>query len=195
LLSRVKEGEVSGCLRVSADDKAVLIFYRDGKPLGFFHDGTGSLEATADLSMSIARLPGAKIEVLATKEPVVTDDLMQSGALQTLWNKTQAALGKVAGPKPDAEEVKRREAADQAERQQALLLSLKTIAVRHLGKIGGSLVDKEFEKRLATTINDAGLAAFYDQLGKAAKLIAGPSKIETMLDEMRQGVKSILAKA
>ena len=104
-------------------------------------------------------------------------------------------LGKLAGPKPDAEAVKRREAADQAERQQALLLSLKTIAVRHLGKIGGSLVDKEFEKRLATAINDAGLTAFYDQLGKAAKLMAGPSKIETMLDEMRQSVKNILAKA
>lgn len=193
LLNRLKEDALNGCLRIWAGDRTVLIFYRAGKPLGFFHDGSGELETTADLSLSVARLPGARVEVLATREPGASDDLPRSVDLAALWSRAQ---GKVARRKPADETGNvRAKAATEAEQRRDLLLSLKIIAARHLGKIGGSLVDKEFEKCLAATLDESGLTVFYDHLGKAAKLIAGPSKIETMLDEMQRSVKTILAKA
>ena len=56
-----------------------------------------------------------------------------------------------------------------------------------------SLVDKEFEKMKlnGSQINDSVLDGFYGNLGKAARLVAGPSKIDKMLEEMKRGFKGL----
>jgi hypothetical protein len=63
----------------------------------------------------------------------------------------------------------------------------------HLGKIGTSLVNKEFDqmKLNGGQINETVLDGFYGKLGKSAKLVAGPSKIEKMLEEMKKGFKGL----
>jgi hypothetical protein len=91
LLRRVKEARLNGCLRVYAGDRSVLIFYRDGQSLGFFHDGGKELETSADLSGSVARLPGARLDVLQTAPPegTPTADLLEANDLKELWKKTK----------------------------------------------------------------------------------------------------------
>jgi len=88
LLGQMKEEQLSGCLRIYSQEHVALIFYRQGNPLGFFHDGSTDLERTADISMSVARLPGAKIDVLTTSsaEEEVLDDLLASVDISRLWN-------------------------------------------------------------------------------------------------------------
>ena len=63
-----------------------------------------------------------------------------------------------------------------------------------LGKIGVSLVEKEFDKLKLNGIplSEGQLTPFYDNLTRAAKLVAGPSKIEVMVDEMKKGVRTLL---
>ena len=39
LLKRVRDERLTGCLRAYDRSRVALIFYRDGRPLGFFHDG------------------------------------------------------------------------------------------------------------------------------------------------------------
>lgn len=89
LLGQMKEEELSGCLRIYTQDHIALIFYRKGTPLGFFHDGSTDLETTADSSLSVARLPGAKIDVLSTTadEEYILADLMESADISKLWNR------------------------------------------------------------------------------------------------------------
>ncbi len=192
LLGRLKEVAMSGCLRIYTNDRVALIFYRDGSPLGFFHDGSTEIETTADTSMSVARLPGAKIDVLTTKagSEGVLADLMKSADVTALWSKAQMDLAR--RNRTVEEETGRARGIREKERQQKLLAMLKTVAMDHLGKIGGSLVEKEFEKNLTETLDEAGLMVFYDRLSKSAKLVAGGAKINAMLDLMKKGSKGIL---
>ena len=190
----MRDEQRSGCLRIYSRQHIALIFYRDGKPLGFFHDGSTDIETTADTSMSVAREPGAKVDVLVTRSDVekALADLMETANIAGLWNK---AVG---------ERQRRREALEQAasrtlemreaERRQQVLALFQKAAQQHLGKIGASLVDKEFDrlKLNGVPLGEAQLAGFYDNLARAAKLVAGPTRIEQMLDEMKKGARTLI---
>ncbi|MCK4536540.1 MAG: hypothetical protein KAT93_05975 [Desulfuromonadales bacterium] len=78
ILTRMSREKRSGCLRIYSDQRVALIFYKDGRPLGFFHDGCGELATDADLSMSVARDEGARLDVLVPAEGILFDqvDLM-----------------------------------------------------------------------------------------------------------------------
>lgn len=91
LLLRLKEARLNGCLRVYAGERVVLIFFREGQSLGFFHDGGKDLETVADLSASVARLPGAKFDILTVipAGDAVPLDLMEAADLGELWKQSQ----------------------------------------------------------------------------------------------------------
>jgi hypothetical protein len=94
LLATVKRTSLSGCLRIYAAQTTALIFYENGNPLGFFHDGGTRLQTTADPSRSVARLPGAKLDLLATRnsEEVMLADLMASADLGPMWRKLRKSV-------------------------------------------------------------------------------------------------------
>lgn len=199
LLTRLKDLAITGCLRIYTGDRVALIFYREGNPLGFFHDGSTAIETTADTSMSVARLPGAKIDVLTTKgvgEGMLAD-LLSSADLPALWKRILEARRpgpeSVEFPAPSAEAP---EAVDpavrEAEARDDLLAAWREIALRHLGKIGGSLVEKEFEKNLSGALDAAALNIFYERMGKAARLVAGHGKVSALLEEMGRSAQEKL---
>lgn len=191
LLGQFKTDRLSGCLRIYTAEHVALIFYRDGSPLGFFHDGSTEIETTPGTSMSVARLPGAKIDVLSSKgdDVSVMADLMQSADIGRLWQKSQEQIQRQQ--KQVQEEASRSQGLAEQERRQRLVALLRSTAERHVGKIGGSLVDKEFERSLSAGLTEAGFTVFFDNLGKAAKLVAGPTAVNAMLDEMKRGVRSM----
>lgn len=192
LLGQLREKRISGCLRIYTDEHVAMIFYRDGNPLGFFHDGSTEIQTTADTSMSVARLPGAKIDVLTSNvaDGEVLADLLQAANIATLWQKAQEKSARVQ-QQQQVEQSRDQEQRDQ-ERRQRLQKLLRDTAERHVGKIGGSLVDKEFERCFTGGFSDRTFTTFFDNLGKASKLVAGPTAVGTMLDEMKRGVRGLL---
>jgi hypothetical protein len=54
-------------------------------------------------------------------------------------------------------------------------------------------VEKEFDrlKLNGTSLGEAHLVRFYDNLATAAKMVAGPGRIEQMLDEMKRGTRTL----
>jgi hypothetical protein len=190
LLGQMKEEQLSGCLRIYTQEHVALIFYRQGNPLGFFHDGSTELETTADTSMSVARLPGAKIDVLTTSadEEEVLADLLESFDISKLWN---SEVEKIASLRLQSAEVEQRtQASIEKERREKLLQLFCSAAEAQLGKIGVSLVEKEFEK--VSALNDVPLEQFYAAIARSAKLVAGASRIELMLADMRRHSRSVL---
>jgi len=87
LLQQIHSERITGCLRTYGDDRSSLIFYQDGIPLGFFHDGSSDLEKSASESQRIAALGGAKIDLYAT--PAMTEalgaDLLETVDIRELW--------------------------------------------------------------------------------------------------------------
>jgi len=193
LLVRMREEKRSGCLRIYSKEHIALIFYRDGNPLGFFHDGSTDIETTADSSLSVAREPGAKVDVLVTRGDGEKSlaDLMETADISGLWGNAVAERRRQREDQENAasKTLEMRE----SDRRQKTLILFQQLAQSHLGKIGMSLVDKEFEKMKlnGSQINDSVLDGFYDKLSKAAKLVAGPSKIDKMLEEMKRGFKGL----
>jgi len=193
LLVSMREEKRSGCLRIYSKEHIALIFYRDGNPLGFFHDGSTDIETTADSSLSVAKEPGAKVDVLVTigDSEKSLADLMETADVAGLWGNAVAERRRRREDQENAasKTLEMRE----ADRRQKALALFQQLAQTHLGRIGVSLVDKEFEKMKlnGSQINDSVLDGFYNNLNKAAKLVAGPSKIDKMLEEMKRGFKGL----
>ena len=193
LLIRMREEKRSGCLRIYSKEHIALIFYRNGSPLGFFHDGSTDIETTADSSLSVAKEPGAKVDVLVTRGDSEKSlaDLMETADVAGLWGNAVAERRHQREEQENAatRTLEMRES-DRRQKTQALFQQL---ALSHLGKIGVSLVDKEFDKMKLNggQLNEALLDGFYANLSKSAKLVAGPSKIDKMLEEMKRGFKGL----
>lgn len=194
LLARIKEKRMNGCLRIYAGDRIALIFYDQGRALGFFHDGSTRVETTADTSMSIARLPGAKIDVLSTKnlEELMLTDLQHSVDLVSLWQSSRARhqeeLRKLEEQQGRINEERGRQ------RRRKVQHFLRETAQKHLGQTGAGLADKEFERTVKSEgpMTEASLVDFYVKFNRAARMLAGSSAVNRMLDEMKSGVKARL---
>ncbi|MBV5350202.1 GTPase-activating protein, partial [bacterium] len=46
LLERIKNEQMNCCMRIYTNDRSVMIFYKGGNPLGFFHDGAEEIETS-----------------------------------------------------------------------------------------------------------------------------------------------------
>lgn len=193
LLVRMRDEKRTGCLRIYSKAHIALIFYRGGSPLGFFHDGSTDIETTADSSLSVAKEPGAKVDVLVTRGDGEKSlaDLMETADIAGLWNNAVAERRRLREEQENA--ASRTLEMREADRRQKALALFQQLAQSHLGKIGTSLVEKEFERMKLNggQLDESLLDGFYANLSKAAKLVAGPSKIEKMLEEMKKGFKGL----
>ncbi len=190
LLKRLRDERLNGCLRAYDRSRATLIFYRDGHPFGFFHDGAADLETTADCSTSIAKEPGAKIDVLATLDSAgkLITDLWTMENLVELW---QAALaerptGTVVAPAAPA-------TFSAGDRQAQLRGVLRRVAQQYLGAFGASLAEKEFAGLTEGPLDEARLTTYCARLAQAAELVVEADKVEEMLTEMKQEARPLLA--
>lgn len=185
LLDRIKAEEITGCLRVYAGERTVLIFYDQGYALGFFHDGAGDFDTTADLSDSVAALPGAKIDLLEIRSAadIALADLMASADLGPIWRRARKLL--LEGRRKLEEAAVRSQEEEQEKSRQRMLTSCKAIAGNHIGKFGVTQVEKAFGQ-MGPELRSQDLVRFYAELERLAKLVAGPAKIAAMLEEMKK---------
>ena len=184
-LDQIKEEGLTVCLRVYADNQTTLIFYDQGYPLGFFHEGDMELEQTADISKSVAGLPGAKLDILEVRSPdeIVLADLMGSADLGPIWQRTRKLLLEERHKREET--VMRSQHQTQERKRQHTLTVFKTIAGNHIGKFGVTQVEKAFAA-VGDDLNAAALEKFYVDLQRLARLVAGQAKIQTMIDEMKR---------
>ncbi len=73
VLARMAQEKRSGCMRIYSEQRVALIFYEDGHPIGFFHEGCTELTKEADLSLSVARDEGARLDVLVPTERLLSE--------------------------------------------------------------------------------------------------------------------------
>lgn len=185
LLGRIKDEEINGCLRVYTKERTTLIFYDHGRPLGFFHDGAADFEITADLSTSVARLPGAKIDLLETRNlsDIVLADLMASANLGPIWQRMRKML--LRDRRQREEEAVRNQGESLERKRQQLLVSLKAIAGNYIGKFGVSQVDKAFSV-VGPEMRKEEVVRFVIAMERLAKLVAKPEKVTLMIEEMKK---------
>jgi len=89
LASTLKDEQLTGCLRVYSEESVALIFYRDGRPESFFHQGSSDLTQVAEVKDSVALRPGARVDVIAFDAgPLAKEDnLFNEVDLVGCWRK------------------------------------------------------------------------------------------------------------
>jgi hypothetical protein len=87
LIERLKGRDFTGCFRVSAGDRTSMIFYREGKPVGFFHDGSDAIEQSVTDGQRIPGISEARIDVISTKaaERIRLRDLFETIDIRRVW--------------------------------------------------------------------------------------------------------------
>jgi hypothetical protein len=93
LLDHIKKENISGALRIYVGEQVAIIFYRQGIPIGFFHDGGKDIDSSANIGKSLALMAGARLDLLVSRdsEGMVLVDFNKSIDLPALWEKTVKA--------------------------------------------------------------------------------------------------------
>jgi len=81
LLARMKTQALNGTVLFSTTDRGAAIFYKDGMPIGFYHDAASEIETSPTEAQRIAAIPGATIEIRSSPP---ADELLHHNLLETL---------------------------------------------------------------------------------------------------------------
>ena len=186
LLEKVKEDQMNGCLRIYTDEHSAMIFYKDGNPLGFFHDGSSDIETSSTESQKIAGLPGAKIDLFSTKsaDELMGTNLLEVANVQKIWD----ACVDLHKTDIDKTNLERQERDKKAVSQKLAELEeqVKTIVSEYIGKVGRGIVDKEISDNGGNSclIDADGSEKFMKGVERAAKLLVSGTNIRLMMEKL-----------
>lgn len=186
LLEKIKDDQMNGCLRIYTEDRSAMIFYKEGNPLGFFHDGSHDIETSSTESQKIAGMPGAKIDLYSTQgvEELMGVDLLEVANIQKIWE-TCVALHQSDNAKIS------REREDRDQKTASVKLAeleekFKAIVVEYIGKVGRGIVDKELSGLGGNSciVDDAGSAKLLNGIERAAKLLISGTNTKLMMQKL-----------
>ncbi len=186
LLEKVKEDQMNGCLRIYTDEHSAMIFYKDGNPLGFFHDGSSDIETSSSESQKIAGLPGAKIDLFSTKsaDELMGTNLLEVANVQKIWDAC-VLLHKSEIDKTNIER-QERDKKVVSQRLAELEEQVKLIVGEYVGKVGRGIVDKEISDNGGNSclVNADGAEKFMRGVERSAKLLVSGTNIRTMMEKL-----------
>lgn len=193
LLERIKNEQMNGCLRIYTDEKSAMIFYKEGSPLGFFHDGSQDIDSSPGESQQLAQDPRAKLDLYTS---VSADELMAHDLLDVI---NIAKIWDAAVARQQAElERMNRELADKDRMQSINLMNnleqqIRSIYIDYVGNVGRGIVDKELTTAggNACLLEQERADQFLAALERAAKLLISVKKIA----EMKEKISALLSQA
>lgn len=204
LLSRVKTQNMNGVVRFYTDDRSAMMFYKNGLPIGFYHDGIRSIDTSPDEARKVAALIGARVEVRSTKpiEELMLYDLLQMVNLHKLWEAAcfrRAASGtKAPAPPTPAKEEPLQTIAPTGksdEKLAELVEDLKEVAMAYLSREGRTLIEKCINEAGGNSIlqDDDKTEALLKKIEDEARAIDSHARIEEMVDLMSSEIAGRLA--
>jgi hypothetical protein len=149
------------------------------------------LETDVGSSMSVAALPGAKLDLLSTvtAEGTKMADLMASADLGPMWAKARNRL--MEERKQRDSETGELSASELAIKRERFYSLMRGIAERHIGQFGVTQVEKAF-KKVSPMMSIGEIDHFFVDLARVAQMATAATKVKTMIDEMRRGARELL---
>ena len=186
LLEKIKEDQMNGCLRIYTDERSAMIFYKEGNPLGFFHDGSHDIETSSTESQKIAGMPGAKIDLYSTQsvEELMGMDLLEVANIQKIWETSQARHH--SDNEKITKEREEREQKSVSIKLGELEEKFKQIVVEFMGKAGRGIVEKEIADLGGNSclINPVGSTKLLTSVERSAKLLISGTNNKQMMDKL-----------
>jgi hypothetical protein len=202
ILARIKGQDMNGVVRFFTDDRSAMMFYKNGTPIGFYHDGLRTMETSPDEARKVAALPGARVEVRSTKsiEELMLYDLMQMVNLQKLW---EAASEPRSSSHPQAATAPAKEARFETtipvgqsdEKLADLVEDLQEVAMAYLSREGRVLINQCIEEAggSAALLDNDKTETLLRRIAIEARAIDSHARIEEMVDLMKSEIAGRLA--
>ncbi|QEM69111.1 GTPase-activating protein [Geobacter sp. FeAm09] len=190
LLERIGSEKMSGCLRVYTDERSAIIFYKDGAPLGFFHDGSQDIETSSTESQKIAGLPGAKIDLFSTQgsEHLKGLNLLEVVNIQNIWEtavaQQQSEIDRINAAREE------RERKNIAGKLAELEEQVKAIVVESVGRVGRGIVDKELNDQGGNSclLDETNVVKFLAGVERSAKLLISATSLKVMMEQLSRTI-------
>lgn len=214
VFAQMKLQMLNGTALFSTAERSAMIFYKDGAPIGFYHDAAQQIETSPAESQRVAALPGAHIEIRSTPP---ADELLHHNFLETLnidrlWqasvnrhaaSQPQTALKAEPEPKPAPATVAPappepeydENIADHEAQLTELIDDLQEIAKAYLGRQGSDLVDNLIDLVGGKTalLDSQKVTAFLAAMTAQSPDIDPEVKLEEMIDLMRSEIAGRLS--
>jgi hypothetical protein len=173
-----------------------MMFYKDGLPIGFYHNGADAIESSPDEARRIAALPGARIEICSTKplEELMQYDLLQMVNLQKLWETAQTR--NAASRQKEAVVVADSSTAIISEQKLLELVDdIAEVASAYLSREGRTIVEKRIKEQggAALLLDDSKRAHFLARIEADAVANDSNARIDEMIDLMKSEIAGRLA--
>jgi hypothetical protein len=194
-LARLKGLGTNGVVRFYTSECSAMMFYKDGQPIGFYHDGASSIDSSPDESRRVAALPGARVEICSTKtlEELLQYDLLQMVNLQKLWEsarsrntatRTKETVGAVSSVSTLSEQ-----------KLLELVDDISEIASAYLSRAGRVIVEKRIKERGGPSLllDNAKRALFLADVEADAMVSDSNARIDEMIDLMKSEIAGRLA--
>jgi len=195
VLARLKAQDMNGVVRFYTAERSAMMFYKDGLPIGFYHDDSSSIEASPDESRKIAALPGARVEICSTRtlEELLQYDLLQMVNLQKLW---ESARPRNAVPSTE-QAIEAGVSASTISEQKLLELidDVSEVASAYLSRAGRTIVEKRIKEigGPSQLLDDTKRTLFFTQVEADAIETDSDARIDEMIDLMKSEIVGRLA--
>jgi len=208
MLASIKGQDMNGVVHFYTADRYAMMFYRNGLPIGFYHDGSRAIETSPDESRKVAALPGARLEVRATRpiEELMQYDLLQMVNLGKLWeaaSSRQASSQTKETSSPAIEPSSQPTAPQQPavsrghsdEKLAELVEDLQEVAMAYLSREGRILIEKRIAEAggNAVLLDNVKTEKLLLQIEDEARVIDSHARIDEMIDLMRSEIAGRLA--
>lgn len=195
VLARLKGQGANGVVRFYTSEHSAMIFYKDGLPIGFYHDGANSIGSSPDESRKIAALPGARAEICTTRtlEELMQYDLLQMVNLQKLW---EAARSRNALTRPKDAVATDSPALQPDDRHlNELVDDLSEVASAYLSKEGRTIVENRIKEHGGPSqlLDDTKRTLFLARIEADAMASDSNARIDEMIDLMKSEIAARLA--
>jgi len=101
VLHQIKLQALNGTVLFSTAERSAMIFYKEGAPIGFYHDAAKEIESSPTESERVAALPDARIEIRSTPpaEEMLHHNFLETLNIDRLW---QSSLSRYTVSQPPA---------------------------------------------------------------------------------------------
>lgn len=195
ILGRLKGQGINGVVRFYTPERSAMMFYKNGVPIGFYHDGASSIESSPEEARKIAALPGARIEISSTKplEELLQYDLLQMVNLQKLWE-TAKTRNAAALPK-ETPVYSPSDSAFNEHKLLELIDDISEVASAYLSKAGRIIVEKRIKELGGPSLllDVAKCTLFLARVEADAIADDSHARIDEMIDLMKSEIAGRLA--
>ena len=195
MMTRLKNQGLNGVVHFYTSERYAMIFFMNGQPIGFYHDGAKAIETSPEESRKIAALPGARLDVCATKplEDLMHYDLLLMVNLGKLWE--SATARNTASRKNELKTNISEDTVPDDKRLSELVDDLMEVAMAYLSREGREVIIKRLQDAGGSPIlfDSAKTLIFLGQVEEDAKAIDSHARIDEMIDLMKSEIAGRLA--